>query len=116
MSRICLQRDPAQWYVATSYEHSEKIVDSHTESDLDDDDKAIFRQFSLKIKHNIPDDWRRDAPSVFTHESVPPIDETRARIAELANFKPRFYDCCVNLCIAYTGKYAKENTVSQAKL
>ncbi|KZV70740.1 hypothetical protein PENSPDRAFT_550904, partial [Peniophora sp. CONT] len=74
--------------------------------DLGEDDKALLRQYAHKVKHNITDEAWRDSVSVYTKETIPTIDEARARIAELSQFKPRLYDCCINSCIAYVGKYA----------
>ncbi|KAA1466791.1 hypothetical protein DENSPDRAFT_749128, partial [Dentipellis sp. KUC8613] len=71
--------------------------------DLTERDKAILRQYSLKLKHYLTDNVYKDLPSTFPDQTVPSVREAQTRLAFLASFKPQIYDCCINSCICYTG-------------
>lgn len=44
---------------------------------------------------------------------LPSIYRTNEKLARKTSIKPRWIDCCINSCIAYTGSYANETKCTQ---
>ncbi|THU92541.1 hypothetical protein K435DRAFT_576560, partial [Dendrothele bispora CBS 962.96] len=73
-----------------------------------EDDLAILRLFSFKLKSHITDDGFGLLPFVFPDNNVPSWKVTRKRVEELSNLRPEVYHCCVNSCMCYTGVYSED--------
>ena len=73
---------------------------------LDEGDHTICRAFAFKVSTYMADAaWKR-APLVFqTTPPLPTLPKFRSRISFLAGFSAQTYNCCLNLCVCYTGPH-----------
>ena len=42
----------------------------------------------------------------YPRHSIPTLKQLRARVVDLCGFQPVFFDCCIDSCICYAGKYS----------
>ena len=69
-------------------------------------DHVISYISSLKIRHNLSNEWWNNFPSVFKHCTLPSLDRVKVQVWFLAGVEPTLYDCCTNSCCAFTGHCA----------
>ncbi|KZV73980.1 hypothetical protein PENSPDRAFT_573614, partial [Peniophora sp. CONT] len=78
-----------------------------SEADLDETAREILRHYAFKIKHHLTDRAWKDLPTTFRKEDIASIKIARSKIAELSQFRPVLYDCCIDSCAAFTGPHEK---------
>jgi Transposase family tnp2 len=71
--------------------------------EITDDDVKLLRAYVFKLKHNITDEAFSDLGKLNPSFNTPTWKVASRRIAILAKFAPRSYDCCINVCLLYAG-------------
>ncbi|KAL1740479.1 hypothetical protein HDZ31DRAFT_47431, partial [Schizophyllum fasciatum] len=78
---------------------------------LTEDDKQLLRLFAYKNSGSgITDASYRQLAYVFTKIDIPSYKVVKARAAQLSNFEPVAYDCCINSCCCFTGPHKDKTT------
>jgi hypothetical protein len=73
---------------------------------INDDDRDNIRAFKLKMFSNMPRRMFNQVRHTFRHKCAVNSEWVMIRrIAILSGIEPMKIDCCINTCIAYTGKY-----------
>jgi hypothetical protein len=86
------------------------IHDSNIAGKLTERDMSILRAYTFKVDSHLTDDAFAKIPFAFPKENVPTVKVCRSRLQALSGFKPVRYDCCINSCCCFAGKY-KDRTV-----
>lgn len=75
--------------------------------ELTDEDMAVLRAFEFKLRYKLPDNGFESLPNYFPDQKgLNTLKMSKRRLRYLAYFKPQPYDCCINVCVCYTGSYA----------
>ncbi|KZV59349.1 hypothetical protein PENSPDRAFT_695215 [Peniophora sp. CONT] len=77
------------------------------EEDLDETAREILRHHAFKIKHHLTDRAWKDLLTTSRKEDIASNKIARSKIAELSQFRPVLYDCCIDSCAAFTGPHEK---------
>ncbi|KAG8732066.1 hypothetical protein FRC10_001260, partial [Ceratobasidium sp. 414] len=89
-------------------ELNEMIAETLTEEELDSIKMMAIRQFGhISIRN-----YERIRYSFRNKVFLLTLQRLGTRIAALSGVKPDNYDCCVNVCHAFTGQFAEETTCS----
>ncbi|TFK58700.1 hypothetical protein BDN72DRAFT_739278, partial [Pluteus cervinus] len=75
---------------------------------LSEEEMAMLRAFALKVEDHLADKTFAKFKYAFPESNVESLKKTKTRVAFLAAFRPVKYDCCLNVCICYTGEYEQE--------
>jgi hypothetical protein len=70
---------------------------------LPPEDIALLRAFALKIEDTLTDSTFNKFKLAFPESKLKTYEDAKARLADLANFRPLVFDCCTKSCMAYTG-------------
>lgn len=77
---------------------------------LTEEDRDNIRAFNLRMKTMMSREDYAEMRKTFDHKmNLDSLYVATRRIAELSGLKETLYDCCVNSCICYTGKYSNLN-------
>ncbi|CAE6504462.1 unnamed protein product [Rhizoctonia solani] len=103
-------REYERWYAKDNLLEEDEIdAETLTEEEIDTIIMLAIRQFGTLTQG----DYERIRYSYRHKLKLMSPQRLRTRIAKLSGVKPVNIDCCVNICHAYTGKYANETVCSQ---
>ncbi|KAJ2924111.1 hypothetical protein H1R20_g12985, partial [Candolleomyces eurysporus] len=87
-----------------SVQDLEAMIDELAQ-EITEEELEVLRMIELKLEDNLTDRSFDKLAWVFQQKGLPSFKVARKRVEFLAKVKAQRYDCCINVCICYTGPH-----------